>query len=211
MKRRVTFVTLLILRFGDEVNFSAGFPALPVGSLGRHIPSAWLLFLLGLPTPSSSSPLILWVGPGFPSGWLSGYQLADGPTLPSYSVAQVPIFLRVFRDRSQPSGKTKLAKIPHFDLSQKAEKKSTVCLLLILRFGDEVDFSAGFPARPVGSLRQPIPSAWLIVLLGLPTPSSTPPLILGSDLGSLSAGFPAISWLMDLLGHPTQSPKCRFF
>ena len=33
----------------------------------------------------------------------------------------------------------------------------------------------------------------------------------GSDLGYLPAGFPAISWLMGLLGHPTQSPKCRFF
>ena len=92
-----------------------------------------------------------------------------------------------------------LVKILHFELSQKAEKPVChlffffFCLLLILRIGDEVDFSAGVPARPVGSLGQPIPSAWLIVLLGLPTPSSTPPLILGSDLGSLPAGFPAIS------------------
>ena len=101
---------LLILRFGDEVDFSAGFPARPVGSLGGPIRSAWLLVLLGLPTPSSTSPLILRVGPGLPSGWLSGYQLADGLTRPSYSVVQVPIFLKVFGDRSQPSGKSKVSR-----------------------------------------------------------------------------------------------------
>ena len=117
-----------------------------------------------------------------------------------------------------------LAKILHFDLSQKAEILIVFVvfvvimflffffyLLLIFRFGDEVDFSAGFPARPVGSLGRHIPSAWLLVLLGLPTPSFTSPLILESDLGSLPAGFLAISWLTDLLRHPTQSPKCRFF
>ena len=64
--------------------------------------------------------------------------------------------------------------ILHFDLSQKAEKRLNYLLfffsflLLILRFGDEVDFSAGFPARPVGSLGGLIPSAWLLVLLRLP-------------------------------------------
>ena len=48
---------MLILRFGDEVNFSAGFQARLVGSLGRGIPSAWLLVLLGLPTPPSTAPV----------------------------------------------------------------------------------------------------------------------------------------------------------
>ena len=32
---------------------------------------------------------------GLPTGWLSGYQLADGPTRSSYSVAQVPISLGI--------------------------------------------------------------------------------------------------------------------
>ena len=68
-------------------------------------------------------------------------------------------------------------KILHFDLSQKAEKQLHLSLfflffLLILCFGDVVNFSAGFPARPVGNLGGPIPSTWLLVLLGLPTPSS---------------------------------------
>ena len=42
------------------------------------------------------------------------------------------------------------------------------CLLLILRFGDEVDFSAGFRARPVGSLGATKP----IRLAARPTRSS---------------------------------------
>ena len=85
------------------------------------------------------------------------------------------------------------------------------CILLILHFGDEVDFSAGFPARPVGSLGPPKP----IRLAARPTRSSYSVFhitsFFGLDLGYLPAGFPAISWLMGLLGHPTQSSKSRFF
>ena len=86
--------------FGDEAGFSVGFPARPVGSLGETKPirlaarptrSSYSVFLLGRP-----HRLFLWVGPGFPSGWLSGYQLADGPTRSSYSVAQVPISLGIW-------------------------------------------------------------------------------------------------------------------
>ena len=86
-----------------------------------------------------------------------------------------------------------LAKILHFDLSQKAEKLTFVlfcfCLLLILRFGDEVNFSAGFPARPVGSLGRGIPSAWLLVLLGPPTRSSSSPLSLGRTWATFRLAF----------------------
>ena len=85
------------------------------------------------------------------------------------------------------------------------------CLLLILRFGDEVDFSAGFPARPVGSLGGPIPSAWLLVLLGLPTPSSTSPLSLGRTWASFRLAFRLSAGWWAYSAHPTQSPKCRFF
>ena len=89
---------LLPLLLGDEVDFSIGFP----------------IRLAARPTRSSYSVfphhLLLWVGPGLPSGWLSGYQLADGPTWPSYSVAPVPISWRVYGDRSQPSGKSKVSR-----------------------------------------------------------------------------------------------------
>ena len=200
------FCLLLILRFGDEVDFSAGFPARPVGSLGRHIPSAWLLILLGLPTPSSTSPFILGSDLGsLPAGFPAISWLMDLLGHPTQSPKWRFFWGFFVTDPSPMQRQRFLAKILHFDLF------FLCCLLLILRFGDEVDFSAGFPARPVGSLGRHIPSAWLLVLLGLPTPSSTSPFILGSDLGSLPAGFPAISWLMDLLGHPTQSPKWRFF
>ena len=120
-----SFCLLLILRFGDEVDFSAGFPARPVGSLGRpktHPPgcSSYSVFLLRLP-----HHLFLWVGLGFPSGWLSGYQLADARTRTSSSVAQVPIFSGFFMtDLSPVERQWFLAKILHFDLSQKAEKRS---------------------------------------------------------------------------------------
>ena len=101
---------LLLLLLGDEVDFSAGFPARPVGSLGGPYP----IRLAARPTRSSYSAflhnLLIWVGPGLPSSWLSGYQLADGPTRPSYSVALVPISLRVSGDRSQPSGKSKVSR-----------------------------------------------------------------------------------------------------
>ena len=101
---------MLLLLFGDEVDFSAGFPVRRFGSLGGPYP----IRLAARPTRSSYSVflhhLLLWVGPGLPSGWLSGYQLADGPTRPSYSVAPVPISLRVYGDRSQPSGKSKVSR-----------------------------------------------------------------------------------------------------
>ena len=118
------FCLLLILRFGDEVGFSAGFPARPVGSLGRpktHPPgcSSYSVFLLRLP-----HHLFLWVGLGLPSGWLSGYQLADARTRTSSSVAQVPIFSGfLVTDLSPVERQRFLAKILHFDLSQKAERK----------------------------------------------------------------------------------------
>ena len=103
------FCLLLILHFGDEVDFSAGFPARTSWQSGPAHP----IRLADRPTRSSYSVFHItfdsWVGPGFPSGWLSGYQLADGPTRPSYSVYQWPIFLRVFHDRYQPSGKTKVS------------------------------------------------------------------------------------------------------
>ena len=76
-------------------------PAHPIRLAARPTRSSYSVFHITVDS---------WVGPGFPFGWLSGYQLADGPTRPPYSVAQVPIFLRVFRDRSQPSGKTKVSR-----------------------------------------------------------------------------------------------------
>ena len=71
----------------------------------------------------------------------------------------------------------------------KIKKKFFFCLLLILRFGDEVNFSVGFPARPVGSLGQQIPSAWLLVLLGPPTRSSISPLSLGRTWATFRLAF----------------------
>ena len=86
------------------------------------------------------------------------------------------------------------------------------CLLLILRFGDEVGFSAGLLS---GSTSWQTGAPYPIRLAARPTRSSYSvfPIIsfFGSDLGYLPAGFPVISWLMRVLGHPPQSPKCRFF
>ena len=66
----VTFFPLLLV--SDEVDLPAGFPARPAGSLGTpksHPPgcSSYSVFL----HPSCITAL-LWVGPGWPSGWLSG-------------------------------------------------------------------------------------------------------------------------------------------
>ena len=81
--------------------------------------SSYSVFLLRLP-----HHLFLWVGLGLPSGWLSGYQLADARTRTSSSVAQVPIFSGFFMTDLSPVERQRfLAKILHFDLSQKAEKR----------------------------------------------------------------------------------------
>ena len=101
-------------------------------------------------------------------GWLSGYQLADEPTRPSYSVSPGPDFSEGLWWPIPAESQRFLVKILHFDLSRKAEKPNPFFFLLILRFGDEVDFSAGFPARPVGSLRATKP----IRLAARPTRSS---------------------------------------
>ena len=84
------------------------------------------------------------------------------------------------------------------------------CLLLILRFGDEVNFSAGFSGSTCwqsGSVN-PVRLAARAIGSSYSTFHST--CFFGSDLGYLPAGFSAIIWLMGLLGHPTQSSKCRF-
>ena len=62
-------------------------------------------------------------------------------------------------DPSQVESQRFLEKILHFNLSQKVEKRWLIIIIfwLLLFFGDEVDFSAGFPARPVGSLGGPYP------------------------------------------------------
>ena len=104
------FCLLLILHFGDEVDFSAGFPgstSWQVWAGTSHPPgcSSYKVLILRL---SHHQLTFLGSDLGSLPGWLSGYQLADGPTRPSYSDAQVPIFLGVFRDRSQPNGKTKV-------------------------------------------------------------------------------------------------------
>ena len=103
----VKYLVVFFLLLGDEVDFSAGFPARPVGSLGAPILSAWLVVLLGPPT----SPLTLWVGPGWLSGWLSRsiswlMGLLDRPT----QSPQCPIHLTVYDDRSQPSGRSKVSR-----------------------------------------------------------------------------------------------------
>ena len=92
----------------------------------RPNPSAWLLVLLGLPTRSSTSPLSLggtWVPFRLAQltdvGWLSGYQLADGPTRSSYLVAQV--FRDLLTEPSPVESQRFLVKILHFDLSHKTE------------------------------------------------------------------------------------------
>ena len=123
-----------------------------------------------------------------------------------------------------------LVKILHFDLSHKTETgyppglqdQYPLCQVSIVPgqfrffffFLSFVDssflamrpaFRLAFRLDQLAVWGRPNPSAWLLVLLGLPTRSSTSPLS-----RSLPAGFPAISWLMGLLGRPTQSPKCRF-
>ena len=85
---------------------------------GALFPSAWLLVLLGLP-----HHLFLWFGPGLPSG----YQLADGPTRPSYSITQSPIFSGfMVTDLSPVESQRFLVKKLRFVFSQKAEKR--ICI-----------------------------------------------------------------------------------
>ena len=105
-----------------------------------------------------------------------------------------------------------LVKILHFDLSHKTETGYPPGLqdhwfFFFLSFVDSSflamrpAFRLAFRLDQLAVWGRPNPSAWLLVLLGLPTRSSTSPLSLESDLGSLPAGFPAISWLMGLLGR----------
>ena len=122
-------------------------------------------------------------------------------------------------------------KILHFDLSHKTETGyppglQDHCFFFFLSFNDSSflamrpAFRLAFRLDQLLVLRRPNPSAWLLVLLGLPTRSSTSPLSLGrtwvpfrlafrlSDgLWAYSVvlldGFPVISGLMGLLGRPT--------
>ena len=138
---------------------------------------------------------------GRPTGWLSGYQLADGPT--SYSVAQVPISLGfLVTDLSPVESQRFLVKILHFDLSHKTETGYPPGLqdhffFFFLSFVDSSflamrpAFRLAFRLDQLAVWGRPNPSAWLLVLLGLPTRSSTSPPL--GHLGSLPASFPAIS------------------
>ena len=197
------FWILLFLLLDDEVNFSAGFPARPVGSLGATYP----IRLAAHPTRSSYSVFLHhrwffgsdlgYLPAGFPAiSWLMG--VLGHPT-------QSPQcrFLWGFMvtNPSPVESQRFLVKILHFD------HFFFFCFFFLVM---RLIFRLAFRLDQLAVWVDPIPSTWLLVLLGHPTLSSHITSYFGSDLGYLPAGFPAISWLMGLLGHPTQSPQCRF-